>query len=197
MAPPVSSSSLKPYLGAVGPSPAPRPAPALRALPRPDPNPKRESEPGWAVTDDMIELDVTPDREVPVPILQPSVFGREAANDCVPWEPSLIVPITTGERTALKMTDEARMRRAHLAKYVKAVVAACAMLCVAAVVRRGVSATSQEPLAAVSQASTVLPPVLPEALPPPAPTAQASAPTTGAHPVPPIKSSAKPKRLPR
>ena len=203
MAPPVSSSSLESdvVVGRALPHPPPRPAPVLRAVPRPAPKPDREPEPQSA-TAEVIELDVSPDPELPdSPELPSSVgsalgtaFRRVAANDCVPWEPSSLVPITTNERAAFKMTDEARLRREHLAKYVKAVVAACVMLCVMAAVRRGMSAASPEPRAAVPQAAITAPSDPPAALPPPPP---ASAPAAAAHTAPAVRPSGKAKRLPR
>ena len=203
MAPPVSSSSLESdaVVGRALPPPPPRPTPLLRAVPRPAPEPP-------SATAEVIELDVSPDPESSPDLAPPheaplpssvgralgAAFSRLAANDCVPWEPSSLVPITTDERAAFKMTDEARLRREHLAKYVKAVVAACVMLCVVAAARRGASAASEEPRAAVPQAAIIAPSEPPAALPPPPP---ASAPAAPAHAVPAVRPSGKVKRLPR
>jgi hypothetical protein len=229
MAPPVPSSLVLPEPGATVPPPrptVPRPTPVLRAVPRPDPKPKSKptseapatAPPPIAAAPaplpvivpvapvsgvEVIELDVAPDPEPAREI--PPAFRREAANDCVAWEPSSLSPITTGERFALKMTDEARLRRAYLARYVKAVVAGCAMLCVVAAVRWGVRAASEPSRASASLSSTVQPFVPPAAPPPPPPVvepvaapvaAQVAAPTPIARPPRPIKpsTSSKPRR---
>ncbi len=89
------------------------------------------------------------------------------------WE-SHSFPRVTDPYAALKLTDEARFRRAHLAKYVKAVVGACALVCAAAFVRVAVGAASEEPKAAVTaQVAAALPAPAP---PPPAAVAQPQAP---------------------
>lgn len=83
---------------------------------------------------------------------------------------------------ALKMSDEMKLRRAHLAKYVKGVVTVCVAVCMLAVVRKGAFSASEPsppPATAAAQhvpASLPPPPVtdLPRASPPVALAPQAS-----------------------
>jgi hypothetical protein len=233
MATPVPSSPAPrptPVIGAV-PRPDPKPATsqfitsATKSLPPPPPRkpkPFRATKPTTPepspVLAPLVQQTVTQPAEVPKTVPTPgqlqaapsvaSVMGtappREVARDCAAWDTSSLSPITVDTRFALKMTDEARLRRAYLAKYVKGVVAACAMLCVVAAVCRGVSAVNQEPRATASPprielasapplptvSSAVLPPAPPVAAPP---TASAQA----ARAVPVVRPSSKSRRQPR
>jgi hypothetical protein len=139
-------------------------------------------------------LDAAPPDNVALPLVHPRLqvpspgveidvaFVRAEA---LAWESGSFERLTDG-RAALKMTDEARLRRAHLTKYVKGVVGACALLCMAAFVRIAVGAVTKEPDAAPVHVAAALPLVV--ALPPPAPVAapppEPSAPIVSATPAP-------------
>jgi hypothetical protein len=61
--------------------------------------------------------------------------------------PIALARISLGEidaHAARKMSDEVRLRRAHLAKYVKGVVSACVVVCMIALVRKGMASSEQE-----------------------------------------------------
>jgi hypothetical protein len=170
----------------IAPDPEPQPAkslpPPLPSGPRLVPesssacSPPPESSPSSAAPIPLVQLRVATPEPSPVPVQRPpaqsigrdmdAAFLREAANDSVAWESASLTDDDdeiADERIAFKMTDEARLRRAHLAKYVKAVVAGCALLCVAAVVRLGVGTASEPSRAPVSEVSPSLPPVAPPA----------------------------------
>jgi hypothetical protein len=78
-------------------------------------------------------------------------------------------------RLAQKASDAARLRRAHLAKYVRVVVASCALLCCAAVARAAIDAAAPDPAAPIAAAATDKIPV-----PPPTGDSTATQPVTAA-----------------
>jgi hypothetical protein len=125
-----------------------------------------------------------------------SAFQRGARGDEQPWETDSLSPLTH-DRGALKMTLEARSRRAHLAKYVKAVVGGCAAICGMAGVRASLTAASEHSRPASTAAvSVAMLPVPPTTVYPPAPTElPAIASTSVPHPVSLIKPSQR-GRLP-
>jgi hypothetical protein len=106
---------------APAPAPAPTPAPALAPAPTPTPTARP--------------------RVVSVGTAMDMAFLRDLTRKDDAWETGSL-PRITEDRLALKMTDEVRLRRAHLAKYVRGVVAACAAVCVIAILRVAITAAT-------------------------------------------------------
>jgi hypothetical protein len=106
-------------------------------------------------------------------------WGEEDAGEDEPWEAHSLSPITN-DRMVFKMSEQARLRRAHLAKYVKGIVAACSIVCVAALLR-ALAPTKPASVPVMAAAAPIIgssPNDLPQAILVPPPDSQIGVPAT-------------------